>query len=238
MTDSTGRQRFDAVDRTITLSLLLVIVAACSKDSTAPTPVATTVSLVGGSAQTAVVGTSLAAPVVVKVTDQSGNPLAGVAVVFSPSTSAGSVSAAQVTTDATGSAQVAWTLGTLAGTDSMTVTAGSLTPLAVIATATPGAPAALAIVAGNNQSAPVDSTLSAVLAVKVADQYGNGIPNATVQWSDDAGGTFAASTTVTDVNGIAQVGYTLGPTAGPEDVVATLLNAATPMSASFTEIGN
>ena len=159
-------------------------------------------------------------------------------VVFLPATSSGSVTAAQVTTDSTGSAQVSWTLGTVAGTDSMTVTVGTLSPLAVVATATPDAPAVLAVVAGNNQSAPVDSTLSAVLAVKVTDHYGNGIPNATVQWSDDAGGTFATPTTVTDVNGVAQVGYTLGPTAGPENVVATLLNVATPMSASFVEIGN
>jgi adhesin/invasin len=237
MTDTTRRQRFDSVDRIITLSLLLVIAAAC-KDSTAPTPVATAVALVGGSAQTAVVGMSLAAPVVVKVTDQSGNALAGVAVMFSPATSSGSVSAAQVTTDSNGSAQVLWTLGTVAGTDSMTVTVGTLSPLAVVATATPDAPAAITIVAGNDQSAPVDSTLSAGLAVKVADQYGNGVPNVTVQWSDDAGGTFATPTTVTDANGIAQVGYTLGPTAGPEDVVATLLNVATPMSASFVEVGN
>ena len=120
----------------------------------------------------------------------------------------------------------------------MTVTVGTLSPLAVVATTTPGLPAALTIVAGNNQSAPVDSTLSAGLAVKVADQCGNGVPNVTVQWSDDAGGTFATPMTVTDANGIAQVGYTLGPTAGPEDVVATLLYVATPMSASFVEVGN
>jgi len=237
MADSIGRQRFDSVDRIITLSLILVVAASC-KDSTAPTPVATAVSVTSGSAQTAVVGTSLAAPVVVKVTDQSGNALAGVAVMFSPSASSGSVSAAQVTTDANGSAQVSWTLGTVAGSDSMTVTVGTLTPLAVVATAMPGAPAVLTIVSGNDQTAPVDSTLSAVLAVKVADQYGNGVPNATVQWSDDAGGKFATATTVTDVNGIAQVGYTLGPAAGAEDVVATLMNVATPMSASFVEIGN
>lgn len=238
MADSTGRKRFDSVDGIITLSLLLVVAAACSKDATSPTPVATTVALVGGSAQTAVVGTSLAAPVAVKVSDQSGKPMAGVAVMFAPSPSAGSVSGAQVSTDSTGSAQVVWTLGTVAGADSMMVTVGTLSPVSVVATATPDAPAALAIVAGNDQNAPVDSTLSTALAVKVSDQYGNPVPNVTVQWSDDAGGTLAASTTVTDANGIAQVKYTLGPTAGPEDVIATVMNTSTPMSASFLETGN
>ena len=32
--------------------------------------------------------------------------------------------------------------------------------------------------------------------------------------------------------------YTLGPTAGTEDVVATIMNVPTPISTSFTEIGN
>jgi hypothetical protein len=70
MADSTGGKRFDSVDGIITLGLLLVALAACSKDVTAPTPVATTVTVVAGSAQTGVVGTSLAAPVAVKVSDQ------------------------------------------------------------------------------------------------------------------------------------------------------------------------
>jgi hypothetical protein len=238
MADATGRKRFDVVDRIITLSLALITVAACSKDSTSPTPVATTVVLAGGSAQTAVVATPLATPVSVTVADQSGKPLAGVAVTFSPSPASGSASAAEVMTDATGSAQVTWTLGTVAGADSMTVTAGALTPIVVVATATPDAPAVLAIASGNQQSAPVDSALANVLAVKVTDKYGNPVPNATVQWSDDAGGTLAATTTVTDANGIAQVGYTLGPTPGPEDVIATLMNVSVPVTASFLETGN
>jgi adhesin/invasin len=233
-----GRKRFDALDSAIASSLALLFLAACSGDSTSPTPTATSIVVASGAAQVATVAAALAAPVVVKVTDQSGNPMAGVTVSFAPSATAGSVSAAQVTTDATGSASVTWTLGTLAGADSVMVTAGTLASVAVVATATPDVPAAVTIVSGNNQSAPIDSALATTLAVKVADQYGNVIPNATVQWSDDAGGTLSATTSVTDANGIAQVQYTLGPTPGPEDVVATLMVGSVPMTASFVEIGN
>jgi len=98
--------------------------------------------------------------------------------------------------------------------------------------------AALTVVAGNNQSAPIDSTLAIMLAVKVTDQYGNVVPNATVQWSDDAGGTLSATTSVADENGIAQVQYTLGSTPGAEDVVATLTVSTASTTTSFVEIGN
>jgi adhesin/invasin len=238
MTHTYGRKRFDAIDGAIACSLVLLFLAACSSDSTSPAPVATSIVIASGTAQTATVGTALATPVVATVTDQSGNPIVGIVVTFAPSTGAGTVSTNQVTTDLTGSASVTWTLGTVAGTDSMMVSAGTLTPVSALATATPDVPAALTIVEGNNQSAPVGTTLASTLEVKVTDRFGNVIPNATVQWSDDAGGTLSATTSVTDANGIAQVQYTLGSTSGPEDVVATVMVGSAPMTTSFVEIGN
>jgi len=238
MIHTSGRKRFDALDGAIACSLVLLFVVACSSDSTSPAPVATSIVVASGAAQTATVGSSLATPVVTKVTDQSGNPIVGIVVTFTPSAVSGSVSTNQVTTDLNGSASVTWTLGTVAGTDSMMVTAGSLTPVAVVATATPDVPASLTIVAGNNQNAPVGTTLATTLEVKVTDRFGNVIPNATVQWSDDAGGTLSATTSVTDANGIAQVQYTLGSTSGPEDVVATVMVGNVPMTTSFLETGN
>ena len=238
MIQTTRRKRFDALDGAIACGLALLFVNACSGDSTSPTARATSIAVSSGASQVATVATSLASPVVVKVTDASGNPVEGVGVSFAPSAASGSVSVAQATTDANGMASVTWTLGTLAGTDSMSVTAGALTPIALVATAMPDVPTALAIVAGNNQNAPIDSTLSVTLEVKATDQYGNVVPNAAVQWSDDAGGSLSAPISVTDANGIAQVQYTLGPNPGPEDVVATLMVGATPVTTSFVEIGN
>jgi protocatechuate 3,4-dioxygenase beta subunit len=233
-----GRNRFDAIDALIAGCLTLLTLTACSGDSTSPTPVLTAITVTGGGAQSATVGTAVSSPIVAKVTDQSGNPISGIIVTFTPAAASGSASAAQVTTDATGTASVTWTLGTVAGTDSMTVTAGSLTPATVVASATPGAAATLTIIAGNNQAAPIDSTLSTTLEVKVADQYGNAIPNAVVSWSDDAGGMFSTTSTLTDANGIAQVQYTLGPTPGHEDIVASIAVSGASMTAAFTETGN
>ena len=86
MTDTKGSTRFDSIDRIIALSVVLLGAAACSKDSTAPIPEPNTVAIVGGAAQTATVNTALAAPVAVRVTDQSGNPMAGVQVSFTDTT--------------------------------------------------------------------------------------------------------------------------------------------------------
>jgi adhesin/invasin len=239
MIDLFSRKRFDAIDAAIATCLTLLAITACSNDdSTSPTPVASAVTISSGGAQNATVGTAVSSPVVATVTDQSGNPIAGIIVTFTPSANSGAVSSTQVTTDATGSASVTWTLGTVAGADSMTVNVGSLTPTTVVATATPDVPASLVIVAGNDQTAPVDSVLSTTLQVKVTDKYGNVIPNAVVSWTDDSGGMFSTTSTLTDSNGIAQVQYTLGPAPGSEDVVASITVAGTPMTADFTETGN
>jgi adhesin/invasin len=238
MTHTYGRKRFDAIDGAIACSLVLLFLAACSSDSTSPAPVATAIVIASGTAQTATVGTALTTPIVATVTDQSGSPIVGIVVTFTPSAGAGTVSTNQVTTDLTGSASVTWTLGTVAGADSLMVSAGTLAPVSAVVTATPDVPAALTIVEGNNQSAPIASTLGTTLEVKVTDRFGNVIPNATVQWTDDAGGTLSATTSVTDANGIAQVQYTLGSTPGPEDVVATVMVGGAPMTTSFVEIGN
>jgi len=230
--------------RAIAVTIALIGIAACSKDSTSPTPIATSVAVTAGIAQNGVVGVTLAGPIAVQVTDQSGKPLSGVTVTFTPTATSGKVTtadgaaaSAEVTTDANGAAQILWTLGTVAGADSLTVTVASLASVTVKANATPDAPAAITVVAGDGQSAPAGSALGTSLAVKVVDQYGNAVPNVAVQWSDTGGGTLSTTTTVTDANGIAQDGFTLGPSAGPEAVKATIVVGGSPVAASFTELG-
>jgi hypothetical protein len=231
-------RRFDSTDALIGVSLFLVGVTACGKSTvTAPAAGTASIAFTAGTAQSGVVGNQLSDPVAVQVTDDGGKPMAGVQVTFAPASGDGSVTATTATTDQYGSAFVFWTLGTAAGTDSLTVTAGSLTPVAALATATPDVPAALVIVAGNDQAAPADSSLATPLELKVTDRFGNAVPNAPVQWTDDANGSLAAAVTAADSSGIVTESYRLGPLAGPEDVIATLLDSSTPTSVSFVEIG-
>src|SRR4051812_19391638 len=136
MSHMSGRAPANAVERAITLGVAIISFSACSKDSTS-SPVLTpaTVAVVSGGAQTATAGTPVAASIVVKVTDASGAPVGGVIVTFAPAPGSGVASMTQVSTDGSGLAQVSWTLGTRAGTDSMTVSVGALAPAAVLATA-------------------------------------------------------------------------------------------------------
>ncbi len=109
------------------------------------------------------------------------------------------VSSATSYTDTEGVATVAWTLGTIAGANSLQATLAGGEQATITATAVPGAPAALNIVSGNNQSVVEDST-TAPFVVSVADQYGNMISGLSIMWSATAG-TLSASTDATDSTG-------------------------------------
>ncbi|HWJ13515.1 MAG TPA: Ig-like domain-containing protein [Gemmatimonadaceae bacterium] len=211
---------------------LSVVVAACSKDTTAPlTPSLVTVT--SGANQSGTVNATLTQPIAVLVTDSNGRPVSGVAVTFTPNTNAGSVSSAQATTDNAGLAQVNWKIGTAAGLDSMTVSIASESAI-VTAIGTADVAAQVTVVSGNSQVAPADSTLGAPLSVKVTDQYGNPVAGVTVNWSSDDGGILANTTTVTDANGLAQDTLTLGER-GTDDVSVSVIVGTLPLSAMFTE---
>ncbi len=108
------------------LSLIMIVVfgvfyTSCKKDEAEPTMVATSIEIVSGGDQTAIVETALTAPVIVIVKDQNGDAFTGATVKFE--TTDGSVSAATGTTDANGKAEVTWTLGSTVGNQILTVTA-------------------------------------------------------------------------------------------------------------------
>jgi hypothetical protein len=186
-----------------------------------------------GNAQTGTVGEQLGQPVVVRATDAVGNPKPGVVVTFS--VTSGSLSAASAVTDADGLASVLWTLGTTAGTQTLTASVSGLAPLTLTASALAGAPDAIVILSGNNQSGSPGSPLPDSLRVRVTDRFGNPVAGFAVNWIPLAGsGTVSPTTSVTDANGRAATRWTLGSTGGPKAVVA---NAGT-LTVSFTGGGN
>jgi hypothetical protein len=209
--------------------------AACHDDSTSAPRTATTVTILSGNAQSGTVGAALASPIVLQVNDQNGNALSGVAVNLTLGSTFGSVPSAQLTTDANGQVSINWTLGTVAGTDTLVAQVGSLPVLDVLATATPDVPASLTVVTGDDQSGPAGATLASPMTVKVADKYGNAVPNVTVTFSDDANGTLGAATVTTDANGMASDTITLGPLVGTDDVTASIQTANGPVTVTLHE---
>ena len=106
----------------------------------------------------------------------------------------------------------------------------------VAVTVIPGAPASIAIYAGNNQSGPPGSRLSDPLCTTVRDAAGNLIVGAVVSYVVATGGGHLASPTTpaTDASGIAISGlWTLGSTAGPQTVTASSTGAG---SVTFTAV--
>jgi hypothetical protein len=236
------RALFTMRRRATLMAALSVLFAldACSLDSTV-TPVSTltpaAMVLVSGGAQIGAAGNTLPLPVIVRVTDQGGVPVSGAAVSFSPAASSGTVSAAAIFTDTTGSAGVLWTLGAALGADSLGVSVNGLPTVTVTATVTPGLPDSIAVVSGGAQTAPAGTTLGTPLVVRVTDQFGNAVPNASVLWSNDANGAFASADAVTDANGRAQAVYTLGANAGLQHVTVMVSTAAGAILAAISETG-
>ena len=180
------------------------------------------ITVVSGGSQTGTVGTTLPAPIVVKVADSYGNAVPGVAVTFSPGTFGGSFSNNPVTTDSLGRASVSYTLPTKAGYITLTASNGSLSR-GIAEHAVAAGASAMFIVSGNNQTAKPNTMLPKSLTVSVKDQYGNAVAGVTVTFADNgAGGTFSSPSAITNAPGKASVQYTTPPQSGPVTINASV----------------
>ena len=109
-------------------------------------------------------------------------------------------------------AVTSWTLGTAAGPDSLTATAGSGgvtgSPVTFTATATAGAPAQISrVVSTDNQTAVTGSMVPLQPTVNVTDVYGNAT-SATVLFSANNGGSVGNSSVATSA-GSASTSWTV-----------------------------
>ena len=86
----------------------------------------------------------------------------------------------------------------------------------------PGEAARIEMVAGNEQTGTVGTTLPDALVVLVTDEGGDPVAGVTVQWATAGDGTVSASSVETDDDGRASVQLTLPPSAGQETVTATV----------------
>jgi hypothetical protein len=179
-----------------------------------------------GSGQTAPAGSALPERLVARITASDGSGVANVWVRFAVTLGGGTVSADSVLTDATGRGGVAWTLGNVVGTQTVTATTARLAGASAsfTATSTPTGAGAIAIAAGDAQSALVGTAVATAPSVLVTDGQGNPIPNVGVTFAVTQGnGSLTGATPTTDGNGIATVGsWTLGPTVGLNALSATV----------------
>jgi adhesin/invasin len=89
-------------------------------------------------------------------------------------------------------------------------------------------PQILGYISGDLQTTAAGTALANPLTVIVIDQYGNALSNVTVNWVIvSGGGSLSAPATPSDLNGVAQVTYTAGPTAGSATISATVAGLGT-----------
>ena len=170
---------------------------------TPATIVATTSTILGGT-----VGQPVSNRPTVQVTDASGNPVVGVTVTFTVTSGGGSVTGASGPTGLGGIAQVAsWILGTVAGTNTLDASVGSLAPVAFEAAAQAGPPAKLAISTAPSATAQSGSVLGQQPAIQLQDEFGNAVSQAgvavTVSRSPTSAGLGGTASINTDAGGVA-----------------------------------
>ena len=209
---------------------LVWLVCACGDDRiTDPLAgIPASLEIVSGNEQEVVVGSELPQPLVVRVLDHEGRPIADQIINFRVLQGGGSVFAGAALTNAQGIARERWTLGTTAAdsqvVEARAVDAASGTALVFgrfVATALPGAPSRAEIVRGDAQSARVGTVLPDSLVVRVVDSYGNPLSGVPVAWSVSAGGgSLSEASRTTTSDGLAGVVWTLDSVAGSHTVEA------------------
>ncbi|MBY0502302.1 MAG: hypothetical protein K2X03_00225 [Bryobacteraceae bacterium] len=198
----------------------------------------TTMVITSGSPQSAVISTAFAAPLVVTVTGAGGAPASGVTVSFAvPGTGASGTFAGGVNTavtDASGVAtSAAFTANATAGAYNVVASIPSVPAVAAVnfaLTNTAGAPASIAINAGNNQSAAISTAFGAPLSVIVKDAGQNVISGVVVNFAVPGSGASASIaggvTATTLASGIATSGaVSANSTVGPYAVTVTIPSA-------------
>ncbi|HEX6107597.1 MAG TPA: Ig-like domain-containing protein, partial [Gemmatimonadales bacterium] len=145
----------------------------CSDGSVNP-PSASAIEMVAGDQQNGLVNQPLPAPLVVRVLDESGDPVSGITVHWSAS-GGGSVSAETVETGANGTASVNRILGSTPGEQTTTATVTGLdgSPVTFLATATDGTSPVLALAVQPAGPAQTGSPLPTQPVVQLKDAEGN-----------------------------------------------------------------
>lgn len=231
----------------LTRPLQLTAVAVCGllgacggKDSTGQSRVPTKLEVIGGDGQTAGVGSTLPAKVVVRTSDAQG-PLGGVVVTATTeSVGGGSAAPTSVTTGTNGQGEILWTLGSKVGTQTLTLTVTSLPAVSISATGQIGAAATIFPVTDAFQFAVVTRPVGIPPSVRVTDGFGNPIPGQAVTFDAPvAGSVLTGAQTTTNASGVATLGsWTIGPDALAYTVRALIASGpASGQSTTFSAQG-
>ena len=209
-------------------------IAAC-REGGAPAAVPVAIARSVSTVPTAEVGSILPQSPTFEVRDATGRAIGGVPVALTVGEGGGTLRNAP-TRSASGATSVGqWTLGTRSGRNTLIVTAGSLAPFVLEATALPGAPAEVRVAGGSGQRAAAGEELAESIAALVVDRHGNPVPQQTVRFEALlGGGAVAPATVVSGADGVAGgVRWTLGRFVSAQSARASLASTAS-LATEFT----
>jgi hypothetical protein len=204
------------------------------------------VAATSGTPQSAAINTSFPAPLVVTVTNASGNRVNGVTVTFTPPSTGASGSFASgantATTNASGVATSAiFTANGTPGSYTVTASVVGITGAASFSlTNTASSPASITATSGTPQSTNDDTAFGAPLVAKVIDASGNALTGVTVTFtapSNGASASFAGgvNTATTNASGVATSGtFTANGTLGSYTVKASVSGVTATANFSLT----
>jgi hypothetical protein len=212
--------------------LAATIVACTDTGTTAPTPVATTVTVTPTSGTLTAVDATLQLSATVQ--DQNGQTMSGQGVTWS------SGATGVATVDNSGLVKAVAN-----GTVTIHATAGSASGQAAITVAQ--AAKALVEVSGDQQSGTAGLALSAPLVVQANDSTGHPVQGVSVTFAAANGGSVNPTSAPTGTNGQVQTTWTLGGASGQQSATATAnglsgspvsfsANATTPLSPTISSI--
>lgn len=195
-------------------------------------PADAVLSALRGNAQTDTIGAALSDTLVASIHLADGRPVVGLSVTWVERAGRGAVSPLLSRSDSLGSVRALWTVGEMAGTDSVEALADSTHVALFTADVTPGNPVSVIPVRGNRQTAPASTTLPDSVAARVLDRAGNRVPGVGVTWAVVAGGgSIAPASDVTNAAGEVEAEWTLGSSAGQQSAVAVVVGL---VAAEFT----
>ncbi|HYC30784.1 MAG TPA: Ig-like domain-containing protein, partial [Gemmatimonadales bacterium] len=150
-------------------------VGSASFTATAVAGSASRIEIVSGNGQSAPAGQTLPTNLVVRVVDGSGNAVPAATVQWQVRSGGGSVAPLVGATDASGQASAAWTLGGTAGANTLEATVSGVGSVTFNATATVGAPSALALRTQPDGSAEAGVPFDRQPVVQLRDATGNDV---------------------------------------------------------------
>src|SRR3989442_10953934 len=206
---------------TVTSSAFNITAASASK-----------MAIQAGDGQQATVGTAVPIPPAVILRDQFDNPVPGVAVTFAVLVNNGTVNpTTPVTTGADGIAAVtSWTLGTLAGPNSLSATASGVgiipNPVTFTATGNSAAPSASqsSVTAAPSPITASSGASASTITVTVRDAFGNAVRSALETLSATVTANTQTTSVTTDGSG-QTTGTPSSTVAGTKSITATVGSA-------------